>query len=112
MTDDWDGTERRATDKRFAAAMADVRDLKEGVATLADAVKVRDVEIGHGVRQVGLMLAVVLAVLVLFSLWLTGRSDDRLDDRIAHGHDTLICLLLVSPDQRTAQTLIDCQRGK
>lgn len=106
--DPWDGTERRVTDKRFAAAMNEVHDLRVGVAALAEAVKVRDVEVGRGVRQVAILLAGLLVILIAFSLMMSSRFNQRLD----HGHDTLICLLLVSPDQRTAQTLIDCQRRR
>lgn len=107
MIEDYDGPDRRSTDKRFAAAMADVRDLRVGVADLAEAVAVRTTELQKVVRQVAVLLAAVLAILVVFSLWEVGRINDRL----ARGHDTITCLLLSDPSQRTAQTLIDCQRG-
>lgn len=107
MDEPWDGTERRVADKRFAAAMTEVHDLRVGVAALAEAVKVRDVEVGKGVRQVALLLAGLFILLVVFSLTLNARFNQRLD----RGHDLITCLLLVDPGQRTAQTLIDCQRG-
>lgn len=107
MTEQWDGPERRATDQRLAAAMSDVRDLRIGVADLAEAVQVRTVELQKVVRQVAMLLVGVLTILMVFSLWEVGRINDRL----AHGHDTITCLLLADPAQRTAQALIDCQKG-
>lgn len=108
MTDDpWDGSERRATDKRFAMAMNDVRALKVGVADLADAVQVRSAEFKGVVRQVAVLLAGLLVILMLFSMWQVTRLNERVD----HGHDLLTCLLLVEPANRTAQTLIECQGG-
>lgn len=107
MTEDWDGNERRAVDKRFAAAMNDVRDLKSGVADLAEAVQVRTIEFQRVVRQVAMLLAGLLLILMLFSLWEVARLNQRLD----HGHDTITCLLLTDPAARTAQTLIECQGG-
>lgn len=107
MSDGWDGDERRATDKRFAAAMADVRDLKIGVVDLAEAVQIRTAEFKNVVRQVAILLAVLLVIIMGFSLFQVSRLNARLD----HGHDTITCLLLVEPTQRTAGSLIDCQRG-
>lgn len=107
MNDDWDGTERRAQDKRFTTAMADVRDLKVGIAGLADAVQVRTVEFQRVIRQVAGLLAILLVIIMAFSLWQVARLNDRLD----HGHDLIACLLLTDPTARTAQTLIECQGG-
>jgi len=107
MTDDYDGPERRATDNRFAAAMADVRDLRIGVADLAEAVAVRTAEFKGVVRQVAILLASLLVILMTFSLFQVARLNDRLD----HGHDTITCLLLTDPSARTAQSLIECQKG-
>lgn len=106
MTEQWDGPERRATDQRLAAAMGDVRDLRIGVADLAEAVQVRTVELQKVVRQVAMLLTGVLAILMVFSLWEVGRINDRL----AHGHKTIGCLLLLDPTQRTAAALVECQR--
>lgn len=108
MTDDpWDGSERRATDKRFAAAMNDVRALKVGVAELAEAVAVRTTEFQKVVRQVAVLLIALLLVLLVNSFYQVGRLSDRLD----RGHATIACLLLTEPAGRTAQTLLDCQKG-
>lgn len=104
---EYNGPERRAADQRLAAAMGDVRDLRIGVADLAEAVKVRTVELQRVVRQVGMLLTGMLVILVVFSLWEVGRINDRL----ARGHETITCLLLTDPAQRTAQTLITCQKG-
>lgn len=108
MTDELEGLpERRATDKRLAAALSEMRELKVGIADFADTVKIRTTEFQKVVRQIALLLVGLLAILMAFSLWQVSRMNDRLD----HGHDLITCLLLVSPDQRTAQSLIDCQRG-
>ena len=107
MNDPYDGPERRATDQRFAAAMTDVRDLRVGVADLAEAVAVRSAEFKGVVRQVAILLAGLLIVLIAFSTWQMSRLNTRLDD----GHDTITCLLLSDPAQRTAQSLINCQKG-
>lgn len=114
MTDEWDGTsERRVSDKRLAVAdkrlataIAEVRDLRDAAAKLADAVQVRTDEFQRVVQRVGMMLAAVLAVLVIFSMWQVSRLTDELD----HGHDLITCLLLVNPEARTAASLIECQR--
>ena len=113
MTDEWDGSERRVADKRLAvsdrrlaAAIAEVHELREAAAKLAEAVKVRTSEFRRVVQQVAVMLAVLLVILVVFFLW----QGARLNQRIDHGHDLITCLLLVDPASRTAQTLIDCQR--
>lgn len=106
MTDEWDGTERRVTDNRLAAAIAEVRDLRDAAAKLADAVQVRTVEFQRLFWQVAGLLAALLVILMVFSMWQASRFSERLD----HGHDLLTCLLLVEPGVRTAQTLIECQR--
>ena len=98
MTDEpWDGSERRMADKRLAVAIAEVRDLRDAAAKLAEAVQVRSDEF----RRLFLQL-----IIVSFSLWQVARLNERLDG----GHDLITCLLLVDPAARTAQTLIDCQR--
>ena len=107
MTDEWDGSERRAADKRLTVAINEVRDLREATAKLADAVQVRASEFQRVIRQVTVLLAGLLVILMTFSLWQVARLNERLD----HGHDLIICLLLTEPSQRTAQTLIDCQKG-
>lgn len=107
MTDDYNGPERRATDQRFAAAMGEVRDLKVGVADLAEAVVVRTAEFQRVVRQVAVLLGGVLVILMVFSAWEVASIKDRL----ARGHETITCLLLTDPAARTAQSLIECQKG-
>lgn len=104
---DWDGTERRVADNRLVTAIGEVRDLRDAAAKLADAVQVRTDEFQRVIQRVGMMLAALLVVLMAFSLWQVSRLNHHLDA----GHDLLTCLLLIGPDQRTAQTLIDCQRG-
>lgn len=108
MTDDWDGTERRIGDKRLSVAIAEVRELREAAAKLAEAVVVRDTDFRRTVQQVGAMLAALLIILLSFSLWQVARMNNRVD----HSHDLITCLLLVEPQARTAQTLVDCQRGR
>lgn len=107
MNEDWDGTERRAADKRLSVAISEVRDLRDAAAKLAEAVQVRSAEFQRLFRQVAGMIAVLLVVLMAFSLWQVARLNARLD----HGHDLITCLLLTDPSGRTAQTLIDCQKG-
>lgn len=108
MTDsDWDGTERRAAEKKLSVAIAEVRDLRDAAAKLAEAVVVRDTEFRQVIQKVAMLLAGLLVILMAFSLWQVSRLNERLD----HGHDLITCLLLVDPSARTAQTLIDCQRG-
>lgn len=106
MTDEWDGTERRVTDNRLAAAIAEVRDLRDAAAKLADAVQVRTDEFQRVIRQVAIMLAALLIIIMAFSMWQVSRLTNELN----RGHDLLTCLLLVEPGVRTAQTLIECQR--
>lgn len=108
MTNLDDLPERRATDQRLAAALVEMRDLKVGIADFAEVVQIRTAEFKKVVRQVAALLAVLLVVLVLFSFWQVARLNTRLD----HGHDVISCLLLFEPADRTAQTLIDCQRGR
>lgn len=107
MNEEWDGTERRAADKRLSVAIAEVRDLRDAAAKLAEAVTVRSAEFQRLFRQVAAMLAVLLVLLMVFSLWQVARLNERLD----HGHELITCLLLIEPAARTAQTLVDCQRG-
>lgn len=108
MTDEpWDGKERRSVDRHLVDAMGDVRALRVGVADLAEAVRLKTVEFQRVVRQVALLLAALLVILVSFSLFQVSRLNTRLD----HGHDMITCLLLTDPANRTAQTLIDCQKG-
>lgn len=108
MTDHLDGLpERRATDQRLAAALSEMRDLKVGIADFADAVQVRATEFKNVVRQVALLLAVLFLMIVAFSFWQVDKMNERLDA----GHDVITCLLLVAPESRTAQHLIDCQQG-
>lgn len=113
MTDEWDGTERRVADKRLAVAdqrlavaIAEVRDLREAAAKLAEAVQVRTNEFRRVVQQVAMMLAAVLVIIIIFEMW----QESRVNQRIDQGHDLITCLLLIDPASRTAQTLIDCQR--
>jgi hypothetical protein len=108
MTDPDDIPERRRTDQRLVAALQEMRDLKVGIADFAEAVQVRTAEFKNVVRQIAGLLAVLLIVLVVFSLWEVSRLNERLD----HGHDTITCLLLVEPGARTAETLINCQRRR
>ena len=107
MTEDWDGSERRAADKRLSVAIAEVRDLRDAAAKLAEAVTIRSAEFQRLFRQVAGLLAALLVLLMAFSLWQVARLNERLD----HGHDLITCLLLIDPASRTAQTLVDCQRG-
>ena len=108
MTDDqWDGSERRAADKRLSVAIGEVRDLRDAAAKLAEAVTVRTDEFQRVIQRVGMMLAALLIVLMTFSLWQVSRLNQHLDD----GHDLLTCLLLITPETRTAASLIECQRG-
>ena len=107
MTDEpWDGSERRMADKRLAVAIAEVRDLRDAAAKLAEAVQVRSDEFRRLFLQTAALLGVLLLIIVSFSLWQVARLNERLDG----GHDLITCLLLVDPAARTAQTLIDCQR--
>lgn len=106
-TEEWDGTERRAADKRLSVAITEVRDLRDATAKLAEAVTVRSSEFQRLFRQVAGLLGALLVILTAFSLWQVARLNDRVD----RGHDLITCLLLVDPTARTAQTLIDCQRG-
>jgi hypothetical protein len=116
MTDDWDGTERRAddprtfnsTDKRLAVAIAEVRDLRDAAAKLAEAVTVRTDEFQTVVRQVAMLLAGLLIIIVVFSLWQVGRLNNELKS----GHTEISCLLLTDPSGRTAQAVLDCQKGR
>lgn len=105
-TDDWDGTERRVADKRLAVAIAEVRDLRDAAAKLAEAVQVRSDEFRRLLLQVAAMLAVLFIAIATFSLWQVARLNDRVD----HGHDLITCLLLIEPAQRTAASLIECQK--
>lgn len=107
MTSPDDLPERRATDQRLVAALNEMRDLKVGIADFAEAVQVRTAEFKAVVRQVAFLLAGLLAILMAFSLWQVSKLNGRLDD----GQDKITCLLLVEPANRTAQSLIDCQRG-
>src|SRR5687768_4766327 len=110
--DDWSGTERRAddprtfssTDKRLAVAIAEVRDLRDAAAKLAEAVTVRTDEFQRVIHQVAMLLAGLLVILMAFSSWQVGR----LSSELKRGHAEITCLLLVDPSARTAQTLIDC----
>lgn len=106
-TEDWDGPERRAADKRLSVAINEVRDLRDATAKLAEAVTVRSAEFRRLFQQVAAMLAALLVVLVAFSLWQVARLNERLDG----GHELIICLELTDPAARTAETLIDCQRS-
>lgn len=106
MTDEWDGTERRAADKKLAVAIAEVRELRDAAAQLAEAVTVRTDEFRRLFLQVAAMQVALLLILIGFSRWEEGHLNKRLD----RGHDLITCLLLVEPTTRTAQTLIECQR--
>jgi hypothetical protein len=106
-SDSWDGSERRLADQRLSAAIAEVHDLREAAAKLAEAVVVRSAEFQRLIRQVAFLLAGMLVIIMLFSLWQVGR----LNAELKRGHVEITCLLLVDPAARTAQTLIDCQRG-
>lgn len=106
MTEEWDGSERRAADKRLSVAIAEVRDLRDAAAKLAEAVTVRSDEFRRLFLQVAAMLAALFVAIAVFSLWQVARLNTHLDE----GHDLITCLLLVDPSARTAQTLIDCQR--
>lgn len=105
MTEEqWDGRERRTV---LIEALGDVRDLRLGVADLTEAVRIRAIEFQRVIRQVALLLAVLLVVLITFSMFQIARLNERLD----RGHGAITCLLLLEPADRTVQTLIDCQRG-
>jgi hypothetical protein len=108
MSDLDDLPERRQTDKRLVAALEEMRELKVGIADFAEIVKDPGCRSRSWcVRQVGVLLAVLLVILMAFSLWQVSKLNARLDG----GQDKITCLLLIEPADRTAQSLIDCQRG-
>jgi hypothetical protein len=108
MTDDsWDGTERRAVDHRFERAITDVRALKAGVADLADAVRVKSDTLHKVMVRIAVLVGALFVAIVVTNVFFVKGLNDHMD----HGHDTLTCLLLIEPPARTAQSLIDCQRG-
>lgn len=128
---DWDGEDRRRNDPRVEAAtqkmdaaMAEVRHLYGSVEELAGAVarsmprdeiearareqKERERQFRDQARLIAAGLALLLVILVAFSMAQVRKLENRLD----RGHDVILCVLKVPEAQRTDAAVLTCQVQK
>lgn len=105
MDEPWDGRERRAEDVRFAKAMADVRELKGATSDLAEAVKIKT----ETLHTVLVRIAFMLIALTLFNVVLTITAVGMLGRRIDHGHDRIVCMQTITPEQKAALGQLACK---
>lgn len=128
---DWDGEDRRRADPRVEAAtqkmdaaMAEVRHLYGSVEELAGAVarsmprdeiearareqKERERQFRDQARLIAAGLALLLVILVAFSMAQVRKLENRLD----RGHDVILCVLKVPEAQRTDAAVLTCQVQK
>lgn len=120
---DWDGEDRRRYDPKLEAAMGEVRHLYGAVEELAGAVarsvprdeiearereqKERERQFRDQARLISAGLAVLLVLLVAFSLTQVKKLEDRLD----RGHDVILCVLKVPQVERTDAVVLTCQQA-
>ena len=105
MTDQWDGTERRREAASLDRAIAEVRNLRPAIVSLADAFTIKS-EVLHKVmvRMAVLFAAFFVAIMITSLFWVKG-----LNDHMDRGHDRIICTVTLTPEQKAALGTLACQ---
>lgn len=116
--DDYDGPERRGPERvALSVALEEVRGLKGAVQKLAVAVEEspsrEDLVLSARKMREGLFwMAGMLTLFLVFIVVALTVQHSRLEQDVTREYDSVVCLLLVDPAARTAQSLIDCQQGR